>query len=301
MSGAGADTESDFETYRRLLFSVAYRMLGSVVDAEDMVQETFLRWQSVDRGRVRSPKSFLTTVVTRLCIDHLRSTRVRLADEAQVELPEPLAAARVSRDEAELADSLSIAFLVMLQTLTPVERAAFLLREVLEYEYDEVAAVLGKTEVNCRQILRRAKERLSEGRRRFRASGEEAGRLVEQFGSVVAGGDVDTLVTLLAPDVTLYADGGGERPLYGKARAIRRPLRGAEVVARFLVSVQQQAPQDLSTRIERVNGDPAIVSYRSGRLVAVLSFEVSGGRIRSIFIQQDPAKQSGMGPLRFDA
>lgn len=292
---------AEFEAHRRLLFSIAYRMLGSVADAEDLVQETFLRWQRVDRSDVRSPKSFLTSVVTRLCIDHLRSARMRREEVIEVALPEPVASAYLPADEADLADSLSVAFLVMLQKLSALERAVFLLREVFDYDYAEVATVVGKTEVNCRQIARRAKDRLAAGRQRFKPSGDEVRRLVEQFESVLTGGDVDGLLKILSPDVTLYADGGTERPLYGRARAVRRPLQGAETVARVLVSVQRQAPEDVLTRIEQVNGEPAILAYRNERLTAVLSFEVADGRIRSIFIQQDPQKQSGMGPLRYQA
>ena len=221
---------------------------------------------------------------------------------AQVELPEPVASTYLPRDAAELADSLSVAFLVILKKLSPLERAVFLLRQVFDYEYEEVASAVGKTEAHCRQIVRRAKERLGAGRSRFRSSEEEVRRLVETFQSVLAGGgDIDALLQILSPDVTLYADGGTERPAYGKARAIWRPLHGAETVARFLLRVQTQAPKDVSTRLEAVNGEPAILAYRNERLDAILSFEVADGRILSVFVQQDPAKQSGMGALRHRA
>ena len=217
---------------RPLLFSIAYRMLGSASDAEDIVQEAFLRFhRETGAGtEVESPKSYLSAVTTRLCIDHLRSARVRRESYVGTWLPEPLLTEETSDAErhAETADSLSMGFLVLLESLTPVERAVFLLREVFEYDYDEIASVVGKNEENCRQIAVRARRQVQAGRPRFEASKAERDELGRRFFAAAAEGDVEGLVSMLAADVVAYADGGG------KAFAFPRPVHGREKVARLL-------------------------------------------------------------------
>lgn len=287
---------AEFEKHRKLLFSIAYRMLANVADAEDVVQESFLRWNRVDHAEVRSTKSFLCSIVTRLSIDHLRAAHVR-RDDPHVTLPAPVASAH---HERELADTLSVAFLVLLQKLTPTERAAFLLREVFDEDYANIADVIGKSESNCRQIVHRAKQRIAGDENRFKPSPDELDRLVRRFASAVAAGDFHELVALLSADVSVYADGGPDRPRYGKARAVVAPVTGADNVARFLIAVQAQAPTDVTMRVEEVNGEPAILVYRDHAPVAVLSFEVVERRIRRVFIQQDPAKLGGVSHLRID-
>jgi RNA polymerase sigma-70 factor (ECF subfamily) len=236
-----------FDEHRNLLFSIAYRMLGSVADAEDLVQETFLRWQDAEPGEVKSPRAFLSTVITRLCINHLRSARVRREQYVGPWLPEPLLTARGADPEgdARRAESLSMAFLVLLESLSPVERSVFLLREVFDYDYPEIAQVVGKSEVNCRQTLRRARQYVVERRPRFDPSPSQREQLTSQFLKASAEGDMQGLLALLAEDVALWSDGGG------KASAALRPIWGADRVVRFMLgSLRKLVPAD------RVPGPP---------------------------------------------
>jgi RNA polymerase sigma-70 factor (ECF subfamily) len=221
-----------FAELRPLLFSIAYRMLGSASEAEDIVQEAFLRYhrETAAGVEVDSPKSYLSAITTRLCIDHLRSARVRRESYVGTWLPEPLLTdeeADVAR-HAETADSLSMGFLVLLESLTPVERAVFLLREVFEYEYDEIASVVGKSEENCRQIAVRARRHVQAGRPRFEASKAQREELANRFFQAVVDGDVEELVGMLAADVVAYADGGG------RATAFPRPVHGRDKVLRLM-------------------------------------------------------------------
>jgi RNA polymerase sigma-70 factor, ECF subfamily len=283
-----------FDRHRPLLFSIAYRMLGSVMEAEDAVQEAYLRWGRASRGEVRSEKAYLSAVVTRLCIDRLRSARARREEYVGPWLPEPLPDERAP-DVAEavaLEDSLSMAFLVLLESLTPVERAVFLLREVFGYEYAEIAEIVGKGEANCRQISRRAKASVAARRPRFERSAEQGERLMRGFVEACAAGDMDGLLALLAEDVTLWSDGGG------KTRAARNPIHGASDVARFLLGTLRKAPPGLVVRPTRINGSPGLVGYfDDGRPHNVAIFEVAGGRIVAIRIVVNPDKLEGVRPL----
>lgn len=276
---------------RPLLLAIAYRMVGSASDAEDLVQEAFVRWERADTDAVRSPKAYLTRVITRLCLDHLRSSRVR-RERSSHQLPEPIDedAAEAMAWTAELSSSLSMAFLVLLQTLSPTERAVFLLREVFDHDYAEIADIVNKSQATCRQIVRRAKERVAARRPRFPTSPSETQALIEQFADACRSGDERALMTVLAPDVTLYADGGEQRPSYGKAKAIRRPLEGARAVARFALAVQSQAPARTTSLIRSINGEPALLTYVEGVLQAVLSFDVEDEAIVAVFINGDPDK-----------
>lgn len=278
------------QTHRRLLFSIAYRMLGSVGEAEDAVQETFLRWHRVQAEGtvVESPKAWLSTVVTRICLDQIRSARVRREAYVGPWLPEPLVDAADPEpgpgDRVALAESLSTAFLVLLETLSPKERAAFLLHDVFAYGYAEVAEIVGESEAYCRQLARRARARLAERRPRFPASPAERERLTERFLRACLEGDMAALLATLAEDVTVWSDGGG------KVLAARKPVVGREKVARFLLGLMKLAPPDTTFRSAPVNGRLGLVVAVAGRSVEVLSFEVDGGAIRGIYAVVNPDK-----------
>lgn len=283
-----------FEQYRGLLFSIAYRMLGSVADAEDMLQEAFIRWRQASSDEIRSPRAFLVTIVTRLCINHLESARVRREQYVGEWLPEPLVTDPKSDPSHVLRvdESLSIAFLVLLERLTSIERAVFLLREIFEYEYSEIATILGQSEANCRQILRRARQHLSESRPRFRAPSEERSNLLERFLRATSQGDMDGLVELLASDVVLHSDGGG------KALAVPNLIFGADKVARgILGSLEKLVPRNLLTRMALINGQPGIVSYLNGKPYSVLTLDTSEGRIRAIYVLTNPEKLAHLPEL----
>jgi RNA polymerase sigma-70 factor (ECF subfamily) len=289
-----------FNQHRPLLLSIAYRMLGSVADAEDMVQEAYLRWQGAAGEEISEPRAYLATVVTRLCVDHLKSARSRHELPQSTALPElvgtedgdPFAS-------ATMADSLAIAFLVVLQTLRPVERAVFLLHDVFDFDHAAIAAAVGKSEQACRQILRRAKRRISERRPPLPGPRAEVAALTERFLAAGRAGDAAGLLALLAEDVTFIADGGPGAASYGRARAIARPLHGAQTVARFLLAVQRQAPVEVQYQIADVNGRPAIVTYRDGRVFSVVSLDIAEHRVRTIYVVSDPEKLASLGALRF--
>ena len=282
----------DFEAYRPLLFSIAYRMLGSVADAEDMVQETWLRLGKADSAAIENPRAYLCAIVTHLCIDHLRSARTRHEVASGMTLPEPLSQSMVAlpTDSATLAESLSIAFLAMLQNLAPTERAAFILREVFDFDYDDVSRIVGKTPVNCRQLIARARRSLGGGRARFEVNPAEVREIVEQFLAAARDGDLSRLLELLAPDVTLYADGGAHGARYGAVRNIARPLHGSTTVARFLIAARAQAPANITHEIRNLNLSPAIITYTDGHPLGALSFDIANHRIRNIFILADREK-----------
>jgi RNA polymerase sigma-70 factor (ECF subfamily) len=283
-----------FDRYRGLLFSVAYRMLGSVADAEDMLQETFIRWQQAGEEEIRSPRAFLVTIVSRLSINQLQSARARREEYVGEWLPEPIVTGMGS-DPLELVrvdESLSMAFLVLLERLTPVERAVFLLREVFEYEYAEIAAVLGESEANCRQILHRAKEHVSRLRPRFQTTQREKSELLERFLTATRSGDLDGLVALLASDVVLYTDGGGKVP------SALNPIHGADKVARgALGALKRLLPQNLAVRVAAINGEPGIVSYVDGKPYSVLTLEASEGQIVAIYAVSNPDKLGHLAEL----
>jgi RNA polymerase sigma-70 factor (ECF subfamily) len=281
-----------FERERGRLFGIAYRMLGSVSEAEDVLQDAWLRWHGVEHGSVVNPAAYLVSLVTRLSIDTLGAARNRLTDYVGPWLPEPLvgrAAGLIdsSDDPAarqERVDDLSIAFLLLLERLTPVERAVFLLRESFDFSYREIAGIVGKTEENCRQIDRRARKRLEEGRRPVPADPEEHDRLLSGFLRALKDGDLEGMVSLLARDATLYSDGGG------KARAALKPVPGGTSVARFLLGIWRQAPPDWEVRLVPVNGQPGFLNLIGGHLLSVVSFRAEEGLIREIYIVLNPDK-----------
>ena len=290
--GDPADAEAApldaFERHRSLLFGIAYRMLGEVAEAEDMVQEAFLRWQRAQDKEVRSAKAYLTTIVTRLCIDQLGSARHQREQYVGVWLPEPL----IVREEndpakaAQLAESVTNAFLLVLETLSPVERAVFLLREVFSYEYDEVSRAVGKSEANCRKMVSRARERLAERRPRVNLDPSRARKLVEQFQLTLEEGDTQGLLKLLSEDVAIYADGGG------KVSATIKPLLGAGTAAKFFITVYRMLPAgaQIQMRFVPINAEPGVLVFISGKLEQAMTFEISDGRIRAIYVVRNPDK-----------
>lgn len=289
-----------FEALRSTLFSLAYRMLGRVSEAEDIVQEAFLRQQRALRqgAEIDSPKAYLSAVVTRLSIDHLRSARARREVYGGEWLPEPIL---TDHDDprfdpavyTEHADSLSLAFLVLLEQLTPVERAVFLLHDVFGYGYDEIARTIDKTEANCRQLASRARRHVEAEKPRFEASRRERERLAQRFFAAVTDGDVDALVEMLAADVVVYGDGGGKSPSWP------RPIVGRDRVSRLFAGIGLGIGQvGLRIRLREVNGQPgATIIDAHGRLVNVFSLDVVDGVIQTIRSVINPDKLRHLGPL----
>ena len=278
-----------FTRYRNLLFSIAYRMLGSVSDAEDMLQETFLRWQQSSEEIIESPRAFLVTIISRLCINHQQSGRVRREEYIGQWLPEPVVT-EPGNDPFEIIrvdESLSMAFLVLLERLTPIERAVFLLREVFDYEYADIAAILNQSEVNCRQILRRARQHISADRPRFEATEGKRKDLLERFLKAAETGDMESLSALLASDVVLHSDGGG------KAIAVPNPVCGAgNVVRGILGAMSRLLPKTMLRRIVSINGEPGIINYLEGKPHSVLILSVTAAGIQRIYIVTNPEKLS---------
>ena len=283
---------SILEELRPRAFAVAYRMLGSVSEADDIVQEALLRLHLVLQAgeRIESPHAYLSTVVTRLCIDQLRSARVRRESYVGEWLPEPLVDDGRSdpADHAEVADSLSFAFLVLLESLTPEQRAAFLLREVFDYPYAEIAAIIGTGEDNARQLVARARKHVDERRPRFEASQQRREQLASSFLAAVDNGDLQALEELLADDVVLHGDGGG------RVRAITRPVHGRTKVARMLLSFMRAAEPfgGWTMRRVQVNGQPgAMVSDAAGRLFGVMVLDITAdGHISAVRSVVNPDK-----------
>jgi RNA polymerase sigma-70 factor (TIGR02957 family) len=288
-------TQSAELELRPVLFSIAYRMLGSVGDAEDVVQEAFLRLTRarLEGSVIENARAFLTTVTTRLAIDQLRSARMRRETYFGPWLPEPLITApdEDPAEVAEMADSLSLSFLVLLETLSPVERAVFLLREVFEYGYDDIAEIIDKSEPNCRQIFARARKRIDEGKPRFEADRQRRHELVSRFLEALQDGDVDRFVEMLAADVVFTGDGGG------KARGLPRPIYGQARVARLLAAFVPEYVA-IGGRIEatQINGQPGTLNFDGeGNLINVFVFEVADGQIQAIRSIINPDKLAHLG------
>ncbi len=288
-----------YEDLRPLLFSIAYRMLGSVAEAEDIVQESFLRYHRAlfeQEAEIESPKAYLSAVATRLAIDQLRSARVRKESYIGEWLPEPLltdASVVEPAKHAEDADSLSMAFLLLLETLSPVERAVFLLHDVFDYGYGEVADIVGKTEDNTRQLAVRARRHVDEHKPRFEASRRERERLAGRFFDAVEDGDMDGLIDLLAADVAVYGDGGGTSPSW------RNPIFGRERVLKLLLGLGRHARQSgVTIRRVEVNGQPgAMFLDPDGRLMYVMAVDLADGVVQTVRSIINPAKLRHLGPL----
>jgi RNA polymerase sigma-70 factor, ECF subfamily len=283
-----------FETYRRYLFAIAYRMLGSAMDAEDMVQETYLRYQSTPPETIVSLKAFLTTIISRLCVDQLHLAHRKREQYLGTWLPEPIITAdtlQVSGPEERVdrEESISMAFLMLLEQLQPVERAVFLLREVFEYDYAEIASFLGKNEVACRQWFSRAKKHLADHRPRFVAPPETQRRMLTRFQQALQAGEMTPLMDMLAEDVTFSADGGGKV----KGVAIHE-LLGRDEVVRFILSnspiFRSTLPADSHPELTEVNGQPALITRSGKRALAVLTIDVEAEQIKAIRFVANPEK-----------
>lgn len=288
MTGAEAPPGDPFVAHRSLLFTVAYEMLGSASDAEDVVQESWLRWADVDQGDVRDPRAYLVRVVTRQALNRLRTLARRKEDYVGEWLPEPLLTTRDVAEDVELAESVSMAMLTVLETLTPTERAVFVLREVFDLPYDEIAAALGKTPSAVRQVAHRARGHVSARQPRVRVDRREQEHVVERFMAALTGGDLQGLLDVLAPDVALVADGGGI------ATAVRVPLHGADVVAKVLAGFARRGPDDAVAVPMAVNGDPGMRIEIGGELDTVISFALEDGRISRILAVRNPEKLARM-------
>lgn len=278
-----------YEELRPLMFSIAYRMLGSASEAEDIVQEAFLRFhrESGKGTAIESPKAYLSAVTTRLSIDHLRTARVRREHYFGTWLPEPVITDDASQ-HSETADSLSMAFLVLLESLTPVERAVFLLRDVFDYGYDEIAKVVGKSEDNCRQIAFRARRHIEAKKPRFEASRERREELARRFFDAVSKGDTEGLVGLLAADVVAYGDGGGKAP------AFPRPVHGRDRVARLMLGGAARGRGLLAVagiRFVSINGQPGVLLLNpEGRPVLAMALDIADGLVQTIRAITNPEK-----------
>ena len=276
-------SDEPFVTHRGLLFTVAYEMLGSAADAEDVVQETWLRWADVDRAEVRDPRAYLVRIVTRQALNRLRTVARRREDYVGEWLPEPLLTSPDVAEDVELAESVSIAMLAVLETLGPAERVVFVLREVFEVPYDEIAGAVGKSSAAVRQIAHRARRHVAARRPRTEVSRTEQQQVVERFLSALSTGDVRGLMDVLAPDVVLVSDGGGLVP------AARHPVEGVERVAAFLSRFKTVAP-DAEVGSVWLNGAPAGRIDLAGELNTAVTFVVEDGRIARIYAIRNPHK-----------
>jgi len=297
----GRNSARLFDEHRDLLMSVAYRVLGSVTDAEDAVQEAWLRWSGVDPLEVTDPRAFLVRVTTRLAIDRLRRAKARRESYVGPWLPEPILTGRDIAEDVALAESVSMAMLVVLETLSPLERAVFVLREAFGMPYAEIANILGRKEEAVRQLGRRARDHVQERKSRFEADQSAQRRVTEQFLEATSSGDLDALMRVLAPEVTLVADGGG------RALAPRHPVRGAEKVARFLLavateertarflrSIRAETSLDVRVHLAQVNGKPGIVVTSGARPISVLVLDVAGDLVQTIHLVANPEKLAGV-------
>jgi RNA polymerase sigma-70 factor, ECF subfamily len=280
-----------FLEHRSLLFAIAYRMLGSVADAEDAVQETYLRWRRAEEhgDEIRSPKAWLTTTISRVCLDQLGSARAKREQYIGPWLPEPLAG--VTPDVAETVadfDSLSLAFLVLLESLSPKERAVFLLHDVFSYDFASIADIVGESDAYCRQLAKRARAHMAQRRPRFTADRGQRERLTADFVRAVSEGDMQALIETLTDDVMVVSDGGG------KVNAARKPVSGREKVALFLTNLVRLAPEGTSFRIESINGQPGIVTFVNDAVRNVVTFDFTDSAIRAIYIVVNPDK---LGPV----
>jgi RNA polymerase sigma-70 factor (ECF subfamily) len=282
----------EIDQYRGLMFSIAYRMTGSVGDAEDIVQDAYARVLR-DGIKMTEPKAYLATTVTRLAINHLTSARVRRESYVGAWLPEPVVSEPGPEEHAEMADSLSMAFLVVLESLSPVERAVLLLHDVFGYQHEEIADIVGKSPQACRQILVRARRHVDEKKPRFEVSREQRDEVARRFFTAVDGGDLEGLLQVLAPDVVFQGDGGG------KATAVAVPVVGAVRVARFLAGLFRRAATiNASYRIAEVNGQPGAIAYDAdGRVINVLALDIADGQVIAVHAVVNPDKLGHLGQV----
>ncbi len=288
-----------FEAHRGLMFAIAYRMLGTIADAEDAVQDAWLRWSAAPRVDVADPRAYLARVVTTTALNRLRSARSRREAYVGPWLPEPLLteAGPDAAERAELAESVSVAMLVVLESLTPEERAVFVLREVFGFEHAEIGAALGRSAPAVRQLAHRAREHVQARRPRFDVDWNQQREVTERFLAAAAGGDIEGLMTVLAPDVTLLTDGGG------KARAALRPIVGAAKTARFFAAIARRPYMgidisDMVVEAAEINGSPGTLITAGDRAVASLTLTVSDGRITAIQLVANPDKLAAVSAGR---
>ncbi len=282
--------EETFETYRAYLFSIAYRMLGSVMDAEDMVQETYLRYQAGAPEKILSLKAYLTTILTRLCIDQLHLAYKQRESYLGPWLPEPILTASSSTQSVEEAaimeESLSLAFLSLLEQLQPAERAVFILREVFDYDYGEIADIIGRKEAACRQLFHRARKHLSDSEHRSTAPAELHRELLDSFMQAVRAGDESALMDLLTQDAQLVADGGGKVP-----GAAIYPIVGSSAIARFAMGVNLSfLPPGYQVEYAEVNFQPAVILRSNGRALVVFTVEIEDQRVKTVRFMANPGK-----------
>ncbi|MFJ9012172.1 RNA polymerase sigma-70 factor [Streptomyces canus] len=284
------DTETDvFEEHRPVLMGVAYRMLGRVTDAEDVVQDAWLRWSAADRSEVREPRAYLVRVTTRLAIDRLRQVKARGETYVGPWLPEPYVTdfgdtVPDTAEQAVLADSVSLAVLVVMESLSPLERAVFVLREAFGYPYADIAAMLDRGEPAVRQLAGRARRHVEERRPRYEVDPVRRRDLTERFLAAAGGGDLEELMSLLAPDVRLVGDSGG------KTKAPLRVLESADHVGRFLVGIAEKGVPDITWRFLELNGGPAVLVLSGGKPDSVFQLDVLDGRIQSVYVIRNPDK-----------
>ncbi|ROT29503.1 RNA polymerase sigma-70 factor [Micromonospora sp. HM5-17] len=289
-SVAGSEATRVFARYRARLHAIAYRLLGRVGDAEDVVQDAWVRWSEVDLAEVADPEAYLVRVVTRLAIDRLRSAQVQRERYVGSWLPEPLATTPDIADRVALADTVSTAMLVVLESLSPLERAVFVLREAFDYPYAAIAEMVGRSEASVRQTARRAREHVARRQLRYDTDPATRARVTRRFLAAAAGGDLTDLMAVLAPDVTLISDGGGVAP------APRRPIVGAEPVARALMTFTGRMPADPRVEVVELNGGPGIVVYSGDTPAVAITLHLVDGAVRTIHLVSNPAKLTGVRP-----
>jgi RNA polymerase sigma-70 factor (TIGR02957 family) len=286
--------EEVFEANRELLFAVAYRMLGTVADAEDTVQDAWLRWSAAPRSDIAEPRAYLARTVTHIALNRLRSARARREAYVGPWLPEPLlTTGQDAAERAELAESVSLAMLVVLESLTPEERAVFVLHEVFGFPHAEIAAAIGRSDASVRQLMHRAREHVQARRPRFDVDAGQQREVTERFLAAAGGGDIDELMLVLAPDVILVSDGGG------KAKAPLRPVMGAAKVARLLAAISAQPymgidRSEMAAEVAEINGGPGILVTARGRPITAVTTVIAGGRITAIQLVANPDKLRGL-------
>ncbi|WP_405631005.1 RNA polymerase sigma-70 factor [Streptomyces sp. NBC_01174] len=296
MTGVAADPGQEaFDRYRNLLFSVAYRILGTAADAEDTVQDAWIKWSAADRTQVADPKAYLARIVSNLAMDRLRSTRHKREVYVGPWLPEPILTSADTADTVMDAESVSMAMLVVLETLSPLERAVFVLKEVFDFSHAEIAEAVERSEAAVRQAAHRAREHVRARRPRFAADRSQQRDATERFFTAATGGDVNSLLELLSPDVTLWTDGGG------KVRQALRPVVGASTVAAWFAAIgtvtyQGVEPADMKAELVEINGGPGLVFSGAGRVIATVTFDFDEeGRIATIHNVANPDKLGAVG------
>lgn len=273
-----------FEQHRKRLFRLAYRMLGTVGDAEDAVQDTYLRWHRTDTVAIQTPEAWLVTACTRICIDRLRQAKIEREQYTGTWLPEPLIELDVTAEPSETADDLSMALLVLLERLSPAERAAYLLREAFDYDYPQIAEILKKSEAACRQLVSRAAKRIKDERPRFKTDAAAVRELAAKFSAATRAGDAAAFAGLLAKDAMLWSDGGG------KALAALNVIHGADRVARFFAGIGPKQPKTLRRIMAQVNGQPGWLFFDGAKPYLAMSVDIQDGLVRNIFIVRNPDK-----------